>query len=138
VVAEARLANAQAALDAAQAQLESLEVKAPFSGTVAAVDVHPGEWVIAGQPVLSLADLDNLQIETTDLSERDVPRVEVGQPAIVFIEALGQEVEGQVESISPLADTLGGDVVYKTTVSIGQLPPGIRAGMSVEVQFIGD
>jgi multidrug resistance efflux pump len=138
VVAEARLANAQAALDAAQAQLESLEVKAPFGGTVAAVEIHPGEWVLAGEPVLALADLEHLQIETTDLSERDVPRVAVGQPAVVFIEALSQEVEGQVVGISPLAETLGGDVVYMATISMVELPPGLRAGMSVEVQFIGD
>jgi HlyD family secretion protein len=134
-LAEARISNAQTQLSAAQAALGHLTLAAPFDGTVAAVNVHPGEWVIPGQVVLTLADLGNLQIETTDLSERDIPQVEVGQPVTVFIKALGQEVPGRVSDIAPLADTLGGDVVYKTTITLDEFPPGLRAGMSVEVQF---
>ena len=37
--------------------------------------------------------------------------------------------------ISPLADTLGGDVVYKVTITLGKIPSNLRAGMSVDVQF---
>jgi hypothetical protein len=40
-----------------------------------------------------------------------------------------------VSAISPLADTLGGDVVYKVTIELDSLPEGLRAGMSAEVQF---
>jgi hypothetical protein len=34
-----------------------------------------------------------------------------------------------------VADTLGGDVVYKTTIEIDSPPDGLRAGMSVDVQY---
>jgi multidrug efflux pump subunit AcrA (membrane-fusion protein) len=61
--------------------------------------------------------------------------VEPGQPVRVFVEALGEEVTGRVSLISPLADTLGGDVVYKTTIDLDSRPEGLRAGMSVEVLF---
>jgi len=134
-LAEARLANAQTQLAASQAALDHLTLTAPFAGTIAEVKVSSGEWLIAGQPVLLLADLDNLRVETTDLSERDVPKVEVGQAVTVSIKALGQDALGRVRDISPLANTLGGDVVYKTTIELDTLPPGLRAGMSVEVQF---
>jgi multidrug efflux pump subunit AcrA (membrane-fusion protein) len=134
-LAEARLSNAQAQLAAAQAALNRLTLSAPFDGTLARLDVHPGEWVIPGQVVLALADLGNLQVETTDLSERDIPQVEVGQPVTVFIEALGQSVPGRVRDIAPLADSLGGDVVFQTTIELDEIPAGLRAGMSVEVQF---
>jgi hypothetical protein len=40
-----------------------------------------------------------------------------------------------VIAISPLADTLGGDVVYQTTIDLDTIPEGLRPGMSVEVQF---
>jgi hypothetical protein len=40
-------------------------------------------------------------------------------------------------AIAPLADTLGGDVVYKITIDLDAPPAGLRAGMSVEVQFGG-
>jgi multidrug resistance efflux pump len=134
-LADARIQNAQAQIEASQSALADLELKAPFTGTVANLDAHAGEWVIAGQPILTLADLDNLRVETTDLSERDIPEIEIGQPARVFVEALNQDVSGRVREISPLADTLGGDVVYKVTIDLDTLPPGLRPGMSVEVQF---
>jgi len=134
-LAEARRANAATQLAAAQADLDNLTLAAPFAGTVSQLDIHPGEWVITGQAVLVLADLEHLRIETTDLSERDVPRVSDGQTVTVRIKALNQEVGGQVLSIAPLAETLGGDVVYKATIELDTLPPGLRAGMSVDVQF---
>jgi multidrug efflux pump subunit AcrA (membrane-fusion protein) len=134
-LAEARLSNARAQLAAAQAALNRLTLAAPFDGTLARLDAHPGEWVIPGQVVLSLVDLGNLQVETTDLSERDIPQVEVGQPVTVVIKALGQSVPGTVREIAPLADSLGGDVVYKTTILLDEIPAGLRAGMSVEVEF---
>lgn len=134
-LAEARIKNAQAQADAVRASLEDLEMKAPFAGTVTQVNFQSGEWVIPGQAILALADLANPRIETTDLSEKDIPLVEVGQPVTILIEALNEEVTGRVAEIAPLAEILGGDVVYKTTIDLDTLPAGLRSGMSVEVQF---
>lgn len=137
-LAEARIQNAQAQAAAVRASLDNLEMKAPFAGTVTRVNFQSGEWVIPGQAILALADLAHLRVETTDLSEKDIPGIEAGQPVSVLIEALNQQVAGVVTEIAPLADTLGGDVVYKTTIDLDELPPGLRAGMSVEVQFGSD
>jgi multidrug efflux pump subunit AcrA (membrane-fusion protein) len=134
-LARARMANAQAQLASNQSALANLELKAPFAGTVIKVITHSGEWIIPGQPILVLADLDHLRIETTDLSERDIPQIKEDQPVSVLIKALNQNVKGHVSYISPLADTLGGDVVYKTTIDLDAPPAGLRAGMSVEVAF---
>ena len=132
---QARVANAQAQLAANQSALANLELKAPFAGTVTEVITHSGEWIIPGQPVLVIADLDHLRVETTDLSERDIPQVKEGQTVLVTIKALNQSVKGSVSSIASLANTLGGDVVYKTTIDLDEPTPGLRAGMSVEVEF---
>jgi multidrug resistance efflux pump len=134
-LAEARLENAQTQLAVAQALWDRATMNAPFAGTVSKVNTNNGEWVVAGQAILVLADLNHLRVETTDLSERDIPQVEIGQPVMVFIEALNETVTGKVTKISPLAETLGGDVVYQTTIELDTLPPGLRAGMSVEVQI---
>jgi HlyD family secretion protein len=133
--ARAQVAAAQAQLDAIESQLRNLVLRAPITGTVSQLNFQVGEWVAPGQPILSLADLDHLQVKTTDLSERDVPRVEIGQPVTVRVKALDQAVTGRVSEISPVAETLGGDVVYTATIDLDSRPPGIRAGMSVEVQF---
>jgi HlyD family secretion protein len=134
-LAQERIKNAQAQLDASQEALVELEVKAPFDGTVAELSIHSGEWITPGQPLMVLADLIHLRVETTDLSERDIPRVNIGQGVTVFVKALNLEVSGKVSEIAPLADTLGGDVVYKTTILLDSAPEGLRAGMSVEVRF---
>jgi HlyD family secretion protein len=134
-LANARVQNAQAQLKASQSALEDLALKAPFSGTITKVNFNSGEWVIAGQPILVLADLEHLRVQTTDLSERDVPAVQVGQSATVIVKALNQEIPGHVSEISPLADTLGGDVVYQTIITLDTIPSGLRAGMSVDVRF---
>jgi len=131
----ARIDNAQAQVGAAQAALADLEVKAPFNGTVIWVAIHSGEWLTPGLPVITLADVEALRVETTDLSERDVPQVKVGQAVSVRVNALNQTVAGKVSQIASLADSLGGDVVYKTTIELASLPPGLRAGMTVAVQF---
>jgi len=134
-LAEERIRNAQARINASQTTLADLELSAPFNSTVGEIFIHTGEWVLPGQSVLVLVDLEHLRVETTDLSERDIPRIEVGGPVTVIIRALNQEVSGHVSGISPLASTLGGDVIYKTTIDLDTQPVGLRAGMSVEVRF---
>ncbi len=135
-LAEARLKNAQTQLQSAQAVLDQLTLAAPFSGVIAQLNINSGEWVTPGQPILLLADLQNLRVETNDLSERDIPNIEIGQIVTVFIKALDVEVAGQVSNIAPLAETLGGDVVYTTTIHLDTPPPGLRPGMSVDVHYV--
>lgn len=134
-LAQARLENAQAQLVAAQAALQNLELKAPFDGVVAVLNLRTGEWVLPGQPVLILADLAHLRVETTDLSERDIPQVSVGKSASIYIKALNLTLPGKVLAIAPLATTLGGDVVYKVTLELQDQPAELRAGMSAVVTF---
>jgi len=134
-LAQARLVTAKAQLEAAQSAQDDLILQAPFDGTVTSLNTHPKEWVSPGQAVLQLSDLQNLRVETTDLSERDIPQIKVDQAVTVYVKALKQDVNGRVSEIAPLADVLGGDVVYKVTIDLDQPPAGLRAGMSVEAQF---
>ncbi len=134
-LAQSRLDNANAQLAAAQAALEQSNLKAPFDGTVVSLNVSPGQAVTPGQAVLTLARLSLLQVETTDLSERDVPRVKVGQAASVSVASLGQSFPGKVVEIASRATTLGGDVVYKVTIRLDGQPQGLLWGMSATVNI---
>jgi HlyD family secretion protein len=133
--AKAQITSAHAQVQAAEAQLKKLSVVAPIAGTVSKINAHVGEWVAPGQVLLVLSDLKTLRIETTDLSELDVVNVTEGQPVTVIIKALNASVAGKVSRIASEADTLGGDVVYKTTIALDEMQAGLRAGMSVDVQF---
>jgi HlyD family secretion protein len=133
--AEAGAAQAEATLQAARAALDQATLHAPFAGTVTALEISPGEAVVPDQAVLTLADLHHLRVETTDLSERDVVRVAVGRQAIAHVEALDVDIEGWVAEIAPQAMTVGGDVVYAVVVELEEQPPGLRWGMSAEVEI---
>ena len=131
--ADAQMASAQAALDAAQATFAQSTLVAPYDGTIAEVSVLPGEYVNQNQTVITLATLNALQLETTDLSERDITRVKIGAPVSISIEALNDSFEGKVVSISPMAGSVGGDVVFKVIVAFDEQPQGLLWGMTVEV-----
>ena len=127
--------QSKAVWDSAAASLTQNTLLAPYAGTVVDIQVIPGETVQSSQTVLVLADLSHLQIKTTDLSERDITRVKVGQSVDVYIEALGVNVEGKVVSISPIAETVGGDVVFPVTIELSEQPAGLLWGMTAEVQI---
>ena len=135
VLAQARLKNAEDQLASARSRLEDLELKAPFAGTVSQVNVRPNEWVVAGQPLLLLADLTNLQVETTDLNEIDTARVRVGDAAVVSFDAFpGTALNGTVTRISPKSSQTTG-VNYTAVIQLDNIPDRLRWGMTAIVDI---
>jgi multidrug resistance efflux pump len=137
-IAQARVAQAAVALQNAKQRLTGTSLYAPFAGTVAALAVNVGQAVMPGQPLLILADLATLQVETTDLSERDVTEIKVGMGATVFVEALNLELPGHVTKISHRPTVVAGDVTYPVRVALDETPAELRWGMTAEVAFGSD
>jgi multidrug efflux pump subunit AcrA (membrane-fusion protein) len=135
--AEAAVAQAEVAADAARLLLDQATLRAPISGEVVVLEISPGEVVMPGQVLVRLADLDHLRVQTTDLSERDVTQVAIGGLATVYVEALDTEVAGRVVEIDAQATTIGGDVVFPVVLELDEQPAGLRWGMSVEVEITG-
>lgn len=133
--ADSKIEQMRAALEATKATLAQGTLVTPFDGTVVEVDVAPGEYVRPAQVVIVIADLQNTQLETTDLSELNVAAVKVGQPASVYVEALDNTFPGKVTSISPISNTLGGDVVFKVTIQLDEQPKELLWGMSADVKI---
>jgi len=128
--------RAQALLDSAKTTLKAQStLLAPIDGTVVTLDVNPGETVVPGGVIIILGDLTKYQVETIDLSERDVTRVKVGQPVRISVEALGKEFTGKVSEIALVSTTLGGDVVYTVTIEFDEQPQGLMWGMSADVEI---
>ena len=130
-VAQANVKQAQAALDAAQAQLNKLQIAAPFDGTIGLVSARQGELTSPGQSIVMLGDLGTLRVETTDLSETDIARVQVGQPVKVTFDALpGKTLTGKVTSIAPMSTPGQSAVNYTVTIELDQIDPALRWGMT--------
>lgn len=134
-LAEARIANAESQLAASRATLADLELVAPFDGVISAVYINPSEWVAPGSPVLLIADLEHLQVETTDLGEIDVAQIVVGDTAIVTFDALPDLVlEGTVVSIAPKAAE-GSGVNFPVVLELSEIPLALRWGMTVFIDI---
>ncbi|MDD2921636.1 MAG: efflux RND transporter periplasmic adaptor subunit [Anaerolineales bacterium] len=123
------------ALEVAKTSFAQTSIYAPFDATVITVNVQTGELAQTGKIVITLADLAHMQIVTTDLSERDAPRAQVGQSAKIYIEALNANVTGKVIRIAPKSETVGGDVVYPVVIELDEQVNGLLWGMSAEVEI---
>lgn len=101
-VASARAARAGAV--AASAQLGQMTVRAGISGVVLKRDVEPGDLATPGKALLSLGDPARVRVTAT-VDERDIPRVQVGQRAVLSSDALpGRLMRGHVLEITPSGD----------------------------------
>ncbi|MDY7077096.1 MAG: efflux RND transporter periplasmic adaptor subunit [Chloroflexota bacterium] len=135
-VSQAAVAQAEAALETARVALERCNVRAPFGGTIGAVNVRQGGLVAPGQPLVTLGDLSTLRVETTDLDEINVARVAVGQEASVTFDALPESVfTGRVTRISPMAEPGAGGVNYTVIIELSETDPAIRWGMTAFVDI---
>jgi HlyD family secretion protein len=134
--AAARLETAKAALVAVQAASEQLVLRAPFAGVITDLNLKAGEFISAGQPSVTVADLTAWLIETEDLTELDVVKLQNGQPASISLDALpNAALDGTVTAI---ADTYGqrqGDITYRVTIRLADAPADLRWGMTAQVKF---
>jgi HlyD family secretion protein len=137
VVFEAQVLQASTALERAQQALSKAQLAAPFDGAVSAVYLHPGEWAAAGAPVIELLNTTHWRVETRNIGELNIGRVEVGQEAIVRVMAFrGETLHGRVVAISPIAVVQQGDTTYTVMVELEPTDLNLRPGMNAEVEIV--
>jgi RND family efflux transporter MFP subunit len=131
--AESDLARIRAQIAAQAQRLEYYKVMAPMDGTVLKEDGEVGDMVEPGT-ILYRIGLDKPLWVVAEVNEEDIPRVHVGQRALLRTDAFANQVlPGVVKQITP-----AGDPVAKTfRVRIG-LPDDtpLRVGMSVEANIV--
>ncbi|MDB5504849.1 MAG: putative efflux pump protein (HlyD domain), EmrA-FarA family [Tardiphaga sp.] len=95
-------AQAKAALDQAQRNLDHTTLRAPISGTATQVDnIQLGRFVAAGTPILSVID-DAKPWVDANLKESDFTYIAVGQKVDIDVDAFPSHVfKGTVGSLSP-------------------------------------
>ncbi len=104
-LAKAQVAQAEAQLEELRIRLGQTDILSPLTGVVAQRYVHPGALVSINTPIVLVLDLARL-VTVINVPERDIDKVQVGNPARIFVDAIGgEEFEGQVVRISPLLDS---------------------------------
>jgi HlyD family secretion protein len=157
---EGNLASAQATYDAnaerakldemrrdqALEELEHCVIRAEKKGLViypsaaawkSTPDVAEGATVHKDQVLLLMPDLMKMQVKV-GVHESVVDRIQSGQKA--FVTLPGEILEGEISSVASVARPAGwwtGNVVkYDTTIALPPARPGLKPGMSAEVEIV--
>jgi multidrug efflux pump subunit AcrA (membrane-fusion protein) len=135
-LAQARLDNAETQVSAAQAALDDLEIRAPFDGRVVEIRISEGKWSGAGVQAVLLADYSEWYVETTDLTEMDVVRIENGSRVVVIPDALPDvQLVGEIVKIADSFVELRGDILYTVRIRLDETDERLRWGMTATVRF---
>lgn len=135
--AQADLASSQITLLQRRVELEDTELRAPFGGTVAALNLRLGEQVQSGAPVVDLADFSEWIIETDDLTEIGVVDIAEGNLVEIDIDAIPDlSLTGRVARIKPLGENKQGDITYTATIIPDSIDPRLRWRMTAAVTIL--
>jgi membrane fusion protein, multidrug efflux system len=95
-------AQAKAALEQAERNLDHTEMRAPMAGIATQVDqIQLGRFVATGTPVFSVIDVANPWVDANP-KESDFTHVAVGQPVTLEVDAFPDYVfKGTIGSLSP-------------------------------------
>ena len=131
----------QAAVAAAEENIDRRKITAPFDGMVVDLLRQRGEWVDTGEPVLRMIRLDRVRVEGFFDARQFNPEEVSGRPVTVEIErARGQKVRlpGAVVFVSPLVQA---GYKYRVRVEVQNqqqdahwlLGPGMSASMAIHI-----
>lgn len=135
VRANANILQAQARIDSIDAQMRDRSIIAPFDGIVTDVTILAGETA-GSAPVITLLAKDAFEL-TARIPEIDITKIAEGQTARVLFDAnAGEEIEGVVSFISPLAVEIDGVAYFEATITFPDVPTWIRSGLNADIDIV--
>lgn len=148
--ARAQVQQSATALEQAQLNLQYTTIVAPVSGIVGQRSVQPGQYLSAGEELMSIVPLDSDNIwVTANFKETQLKEMRPGQPVRISVDTYGREYAGRVHSIAaasgarysllPPENATGNYVKVVQRIPVKILLDGgqdqehlLRIGMSVE------
>ena len=141
VISKSEFDEAEARFDAAKARVRQQEailkrkvIRAPFAGLAGIRIVDLGEYVEAGNAIVSLQVLDPIFVDYT-LPERYLTRIKPDQTVNIQLDALpGKVFSGEVSAVNSGVDT--GTRTLKVRATLSNSEGIMRPGMFAEVKTI--
>src|ERR1035437_5092193 len=130
----ADLKGKQALVAQQAAMVEKKTIRAPFSGKLGITTLNAGQYLNAGDKIVTLQTIDPIFIDFF-LPQKQIGNLAVGQKLILSNDAYtGQVFTGKITAISPKIDTATRNVQVEATVSNAkrQMLPGMFANVSVD------
>jgi HlyD family secretion protein len=134
----AQLSDGQASVVAAEKLLQDAVIRAPFAGTVYALPVRQYDYVQAGDNLVSLADLNRVQVRAY-FDEPEIGKLAIGQPVKVTWDAKSARAwHGHIVQIPTTVITYGtrnvGESIIAIDDAIGDLLPSTNVVVTVTTQ----
>lgn len=132
-IAEAALAQAEAAQDAAGARRGYNLIRAPRDGVLIARNVEVGDVVQAGKTLMTLSPQGDTQL-VVDIDEKNLRLLALGQAALASADAYPlQRFEARLSYINPGVNAQTGAIMVK--LDVPRPPPELRQDMTVSVDI---
>jgi len=129
--AAAEYDQAQASVGEIRATIDRKTIRAPFSGTLGIRQVHLGQYLRSGDPVVPLQSLDPIHVNF-NVPQQELSQVRVGGAVRVTSEGMaGVEIPGRVNAIDSIVDEATRNVQVQGTLRNPNAR--LRPGMFVEV-----
>lgn len=130
---DAAVMNARAA--SARTRLAKTQIRAPFAGHAGLRDVSVGEFVTAGQALVTVVRLDPIEVDFS-LPETQLTQVAVGQSIQIGFDAFRERrFEGEVVAIDPVINPTSRSARVRARIANpdGELRPGLSARLALNV-----
>jgi HlyD family secretion protein len=139
---EATIQQRQAALDAAQVNLDYASIVSPVDGTVVSRNVTVGQTVASSfqTPTLFLIATDLARMEVdANVSESDIGGIKLGDKATFTVDAYPKRTfEGTVTQVRQSPQTVQNVVTYDIVVSVDNSDLTLMPGMTAASRIIVD
>ena len=115
-----------------KAAIDRKTIRAPFSGVLGIRQANLGQYLAAGNPIVSLQSLNPIYVNFS-VPQQDMPHVKIGQTVRVTADDLaGMTFTGRVNALDSVVDQATRNVQIQATLAN---PQGkLRAGMFTNVQ----
>jgi membrane fusion protein, multidrug efflux system len=130
---QAKVKSFKAQMDVVTAQLNELEIRAPFDGVLGVRQVSLGALLKPGDLVTTLDDIAIIKLDFS-ISESHLPTVAIGQLIQATSVAYPGEVfEGEITSIASRVDPITRSIPIRANINNQQLK--LRPGMLMQIEL---
>lgn len=139
----ADVARKQALVESSKTLAADTEIKAPAAGTIISKNFENNEFVPAGVPILTIADLGDCWVRVYVPTE-ELPKIHVGQQVKIYVDGLAQARAGHVDEIAEQAEFTPrqsitkrerANLVFRIKIRIDNEDGVMKPGMPADVVF---
>jgi len=135
-IREATLTQAEVDVKIAQMNLKKTKIRAPFSGIITNIKVHPHENVNPGTELFTLVNISRIKVEARVL-ESEIGKMKVAREVDLRFSAYpGRVFKGRVKAISPIVNPQ--DKTCKVVIDVPNPKEEIKPGMHAEVEIAAE